>query len=185
MSSTAAPYGFIAVRHPSGNLRADPYPIGTGYATAIGKGDAVILNTDGTLNIGTATNDILGIFAGVQYTDANGVPTYSPNWVASTTATNIVGWVYTDPATVFSAQANGSLAATSVGDQCDLVAGTVNATTGLSTMALNSTPEGAGVQGQFRVIGLDGAVNNAWGDTYTQVLVQIAQSQFVANKVGI
>ncbi len=172
MSATAAPYGFIPIYHPSGQNRPRPYPIASGYNTAIGKGDAVVLDTTGTLTIGTTTVDLIGVFAGVTYTDANGVPTNSPNWVASTTATNIQAWVYDDPDTVFQAQANGSLAATVIGDQCDLVAGTVNAVTGLSTMALNATPEGAGQQGQFRVVELGQGIDNAWGDAYTVVQVQ-------------
>ena len=184
MSSTATPYRFIPIRHPSGQNRPRPYPITTGYNTAIGKGDAVILDTDGTLTIGTATNDIIGIFEGVEYIDANGVPTKSPNWVANTAGTNIVAWVFDDPATEFRVQGVGSLALTARGAQCDLTAGTPNSTTGLSTMSLAAV-EAGGAQGQFTVLELYQAVDNAWSDAYTEVIVKIAQHQYVANKVGI
>jgi hypothetical protein len=50
---------------------------------------------------------------------------------------------------------------------------------------LNHTPEAGGAQGQFRILGLYEAQDNAWGDTYTVVKVAIAQHQFVASKVGI
>lgn len=185
MSSTSTPYGFIPIRHPSGQNRARPYTIATTYATAIGKGDAVILNTDGTLNIGTATNDIIGIFDGVEYIDANGVPTKSPNWPAAGVGTSIVAWVWDDPSTEFRVQADGAIALTAVGAQADMVAGTVNTTTGLSAQVLNSTIEAGGAQGQFTILELFPAVNNAWGDTYTEVIVKIAQHQYVSNKVGI
>jgi hypothetical protein len=66
-----------------------------------------------------------------------------------------------------------------------MVAGTVNTTTGLSAQLLNSTVEAGGAQGQFTILELYQAVNNAWSDTYTEVIVKIAQHQYVANKVGI
>jgi hypothetical protein len=149
------------------------------------SGDPVLLNTDGTLNIGTATNDIVGIFAGCEYIDSTGKPVVSPYWPAGITATNIVAWVYDDPAMEFVVQCGGTIAATSVGAQADLITGTGSTQTGNSTYALNHTPEAGGAQGQFRILGLYEAQDNAWGDTYTVVKVAIAQHQFVASKVGI
>lgn len=185
MSSTLAPVGFVPVYHPSGQLRPRPYTFATGYATAIGKGDVVCAVNDGTVAIGTATNDLLGVVAGFEYTDSAGVPVKSPNWVASTAATNIVVWVYDDPETVYTAQSAGSIAATAVFNQIDMVAGTVNATTGLSAQTLAASAEAGGAQGQFRILQLDPAIDNAWGDAYTRLYVQISQHNYRADKVGI
>lgn len=188
MSSTNAPFGFRASNHKSGygTRGVGKYTIATGYSGAsIFTGDPVLLNTDGTLNIGTATNDILGIFAGCEYIDANGKPTVSAYWPSGTAATNIVAWVYDDPNVEYVVQCDGTIDATAVGAQAGLITGAGSTATGISAYALNHTPEAGGVQGQFTILGLDEIQDNAWGDTYTRVRVKIAQHQFVANKVGI
>lgn len=190
MATTASPFGFLCRKHPSGQSRANAYTIAADYDTAIGYGDAVILDTNGTLTVGTATNDLLGVFAGVHYKDATGKPVFSKSWPGAVTgATEIVAYVYDDPENVFEAQveAGGSaLVQTAIGAQTDLVAGTPNAVTGQSTMALEATIEAAGAQGQFRIVGFgaDG-VYDATTNPFPTVLVQIAQHQFVANKVAI
>jgi len=189
MSTTATPNGFTVRKHPSGQSRATAYTILTGYTSAIGYGDAVILNTDGSITVGTANADTIGTFAGCEYTDVTGKPTTSKNWVASTTATNITAYVYDDPENIFEVQvgASGSgYVQAAIGDQADLVAGTVNATTGNSAQYLNATLKGAGVQGQFRVVGFgtDG-VYDATNNPFPTVLVKNARHQFVAVKVAI
>lgn len=186
MSATSAPFGMRPVYHPSGLDRASAYTIGTGYGSAIYKGSPVILNTDGTLNIGTTNADILGVFDGVEYTDSTNKPTYSNYWIASTAATNVTAWVWDNPVTVYEIQSSGSIAATAVGDQADFVnPGTGSTATGLSTAQINATLKGAGVQGQLRIVGLSLYPDNAWADAYTIVQVQIARQQYVANKVAI
>ena len=194
MSAALAPYGFIPVKHPSGQNRAVAYPIqnssGTGYNTNIFKGDTVILNTAGYITIGTAATDLLGVFAGCEFQDATGKPTVSNFWPASQTLINSTyvptAWVWDDPATYFSVQANGSIAQSALGDQADIVTTTAGSTaTGISGQALNSTLAGAGVQGQFRIVDIDRDINNAFGDAFTKVIVQIARHQYVANKVAI
>lgn len=189
MSATLAPQGMIPVYHQTGFDREDqPYTIGAAYGTAIYKGSPVLLNTDGTLNIATTTNDFLGIFMGVQWIDAQGKPTYSNYWPgAQTGATQIQAWVITDVNTVFEIQADGAVAATGVGAQTDFSAsiGAGTTATGLSTATCAATPEAGAAQGQLRIIGVSPRLDNAWGDAYTWLRVQIAQSQYVANKVGI
>lgn len=189
MALTASPFGFLARKHPSGQSRANQYKIDAAYTTAIGYGDAVILNTNGTITVGSATNDLIGVFAGCEYVDPTGKPTVSKNWPGTANCTNIVCYVYDDPENVFEVQveASGSgYVQAAIGDQADLVAGTPNAATGQSTMALEATLEGAAAQGQFRIIGFgpDG-VYNATTNPFPTVLVQIAQHQFVANKAAI
>lgn len=191
MALSASPFGFAARKHPNGKNRANTYTITNSYATAIGYGDAVLLNTDGTLNIGTAgTVDLIGIFAGVEYIDATGKPVISKNWPGTQTgATNIKAYVYDDPEEVYEVQvATGGTGyvQTVIGAQANLVAGTVNAATGQSTMALNATPIAAASQGQFRIVGFgsDG-LYDATANPFPTVLVSIAQHQFIANKTAI
>lgn len=190
MALTASPFGFLLRKHPTGQSRANAYTIDATYATAIGYGDAVILNTDGTLNIGTATNDLIGVFAGVHYKDATGKPNFRKAWPGAVAgATDIVAYVYDDPDNIYEAQVETGGTAyvqTAIGDQADLVAGTPNAVTGQSTMALDATLVGGTVQGQFRIVGFgnDGPYD-ATTNPFPTVLVQIAQHQYVANKVAI
>lgn len=190
MALTASPFGFLLRKHPTGQSRANAYTIDAAYNTPIGYGDAVILNTNGTLTVGTATNDLIGVFAGVHYKDATGKPNFRKSWPGAVVgATDIVAYVYDDPENVYEVQveAGGTgYVQTAIGDQADLLAGVPNAVTGQSTMALDATLEGAAAQGQFRIIGfgLDG-MYDATTNPFPTVLVQIAQHQYVSNKVAI
>lgn len=186
MSATSSPFGFRPADNPTGTSRSKPYTIASAYGTALYKYNPVILNTNGTITAGTTGADLLGIFAGVQYTDSTGKPTWSNYWPASTTATSITAYVWDDPDLIYDVQANGSVAQTAIGDQADCVNPTSgSSSTGLGSSGLNSTLAGAGSQGQFRIVGFNLDPNNAVGDAYTTVQVQLARSQYIANKVAI
>lgn len=189
MALTASPFGFLLRKHPSGQSRANPYKIASAYNANIGYGDFVKLMTTGVIEVAAATEDGIGIFAGVEYTDSTGKPTFSKNWPANTVATNITAWVYDDQENVFEVQvgAGGSgYVQTIIGAQADVMVAAPNSLTGQSASYLNATPEAAAAQGQFRVIGFgaDG-VYDATLNPFPTVLVQIAQHQYVANKVGL
>lgn len=189
MSAASNPFGAQPRFHPSGNLRAQQIPAGlaASYGSAIYQNSPVILATDGTATIGTTAADWIGTFAGVEYTDSNGRRQFSKYWPGAITgATDIVVWVYRDPVTVFEIQCSGSLAQTSIGDQADFVnPGTGNTVPGLSTAQINSTLAGAGVNKQMRIVDLARNPDNAWGDAYTNVMVENARHQYVAIKNAI
>lgn len=191
MALTASPFGFLCRRHPTGQSRAMQYTIAANQAGQIGYGDGVSLDTNGQIIPGVAgTADLIGIFAGVTYVDATGKPNYQKNWPGAIAgATQIQAWVYDDALNVFEVQvaAGGSGYVQSViGAQANLVIGTPVAATGQSTQALNATPIAAASQGQFRIIGFgEGGPYDATLNPFPQVLVQIAQHQYVANKVAI
>lgn len=186
MSATALTFGFVPQMHRTGFARANLFTIATGYAANLFKYAPVTLDTDGTITAGATGADLIGVFAGCEYTDAQGVPTLSPFWPTGTAATNIKAYVWTDPDIVYTVCATGSIPQTAVGDQADLVNPTTGSTqTGMSASTLNSTLGGAGVQKQFRIVGFDASPNNAIGDAFTVVQVQLARSEFVANKVAI
>jgi len=186
MSATALTFGFIPQMHPTGKARANLFTIATGYAANLFKYAPVTLDANGTITAGATNADLIGVFAGCEYVDANGVPTMSPYWPTGTAATNIKAYVWTDPNIVYTVCANGSIAQTAIGDQADLVNPTTGSTaTGLSASTLNSSLAGASSQGQFRIIGFDASPNNAVGDAYTVVQVQLARSEFVSNKVAV
>ncbi len=188
MTAVSAPFGMQPSFHPTGLDRATAYTpgIAAAYTTPIYKGSPVILATDGTMTIGTTAADILGVFDGVEYTDATGKPTWSNFWPGATGCTNITAYVWDNPQVVYNIQSDGSIASTAVGDQADFVnPNTGSTSTGLSTATINHTLAGAGTQAQLRIVGLSLTPDNAWGDAYTVVAVQIARQQFVANKVAI
>jgi hypothetical protein len=220
MSTTFKPFGLKPVYHPSGLDRAVPF-VGTNtftegttftapYSLSAGQSffqyQPVSLTASGQLTIANqtaASGTVYGVFDGVEYTTAEGRRTVgkSASKVTLDAATQIVFWIFADPALVYEAQVNGSATTAYIGRQYNFdttagstvtdgyVIGTGGA--GFSTTALLATPVATTVQGQVRVVGLGREVSypagelNAWGDTYTIVQVQIANNTFVAPKVSI
>jgi hypothetical protein len=220
MSTTFKPFGLKPVYHPSGLDRAVPFVgtntfvTGTTFTApySLGSGESffqyqpVSLTASGQLTIANqtaASGTVYGVFDGVEYTTAEGRRTVGKSASKTTldAATQILFWIFADPALVYEAQVNGSASTASIGRQYnfDTTAGsTVTSGTtigtggaGFSTTALLATPVATTVQGQVRVVGLGREVAyptgelNAWGDTYTIVQVQIANNTFVAPKVSI
>jgi hypothetical protein len=185
MSSTNAPFGLRPSFHPTGLDRAVALPngIASGYSTGILKGQPVALNTSGNIIAATAGSAYQGAFAGHEWTDVSGRRQISNQWVASTAYTtgSEVTYYYSDPNIVYDIQCDGSLAQTSIGDQANfsnISAGST--TTGLSQCTISSSLVGSGAVGDLRIINLTPAVDNAWGDAYTVVQVQVSRSQYVA-----
>src|SRR5574343_342130 len=180
MSAVNAPFGLKAVFHPSGVIRTETFFPQSINSSACYKGDPVKL-TGGTdvVSIATGSNAIIGVFDGCRYTDATGRPTYSPYWPASLSGvTNIEWYVITDINTVFEVQGAGSVAATAIGDSADMTIAAGNTNTGVSGSYLaTGSLSGAATVKQWRIMGLGGATDNAWGDSYTIVRVTIGQSQ--------
>jgi hypothetical protein len=189
MGAVSAPFGFRPAYNPIGLERAKKYTIAGGYGSVIYKGMPVTLNANGTITQGAAAADLLGVFAGVEFIDGGGKPTLSNYWPAGQAifaGSSPVAWVYDDPNEVYEVQADGSIAQTAIGDQADVSNVTAGSTsTGLSAATLSATLAGAGVQAQFRIVGFGQALDNTPGDAFTVVQVQLARSQFVANKVAV
>lgn len=185
MSSTNAPFGMRPSFHPTGLDRAVALPngIASGYSTGILKGQPVALNTSGNIIAATAGSAYQGAFAGHEFTDTTGRRLVSNQWVASTAyqTGSEVTYYYSDPNIVYDIQADGSVAQTAIGDQANfsnITAGST--TTGLSQCTISSSLAGSGAVGDMRIIGLTPAVDNAFGDAYTVVQVQVSRSQYVA-----
>lgn len=189
MASTAKAYGLIPVYHPSGQSSAKQYTILSTYAANIFKGDLVKIHTDGTINVGDGTSAALGVFAGCEYTDAQGKPVVSNYWPTGTTATNIKAFVYDDPATVYkvgvSANASGYVQ-TAVGQQANVAIGTGSTVTGLAAGTVSDAVVAAGNLAQLRIIGfVDNEIYHATNNPYPELLVQINELQFAPNANGV
>ena len=163
MANADAAFGFVPVRHMSGNApRANKYTITSTLAENIFTGELCIITSDGVLTPHTATEvNNIGVFAGVSYTASDGSYVYSQYWPTGTTATNIVAYIYDDPYTVFKCQSAGSPAQTNVGNCCDVVAGAGSTTTGQSGFELSGTM--AAGTASCKIMALYDAPDNAFG----------------------
>jgi hypothetical protein len=155
MANTAAPFGFAQMGTASGppnfaESHNPPYRIASGYATAIGFGDAVRMNASLTGYIeqwangdGDATHILVGIFVGCKYYSTSQKKTvWSNYWPGSDATGDVEAFVVDDPNAEFKVQAGIGSAITqaSIGQTADIVAApTVNTVTGISGMSL-STP---------------------------------------------
>jgi len=189
MSATSAPFGFRPVYHPTGMDRtvALANGIASGYNTGILKNQPVALDTNGNIIIATAGSAFIGVFAGVEYTDASGRRQTNNQWPANTTyqTGSCVAYYYQEQTIVYEVQSTATLAQTSIGDQCNMSSATAGSTTtGLSASMLG-TVVGATVQGDFRIIDIAPYADNAWGDPFVIVRVQISRHQYTANIVAI
>lgn len=200
------PFGLQPVLSQTGpGVRPSPYPgsIASGYTNnvfqnapvqidqATPTGNLVLPTALGAAAAGAAINRIIGSFQGVEFTlTATGRRTVANFWAASTVATQIVAWYTRDPWLTYKIQANGSVPATAMGAQASLTANgsaNGNTTTGFSTVGLDVTTGGSLTQSstnQLRIVGFDLDPNNAPGDAFTIVHVQISMHQDVANQVA-
>jgi hypothetical protein len=220
MATTFKPFGLKPVYHPSGLDRAVPF-VGTNsfntgttfsapYSITAGQAfyqyQPVTLNASGQLGIAAAAaadGTVYGVFDGVEFTDSQGRRSVS-KWASYETlaaSTQIVFWIFADPALVYEAQVNGSATTAYIGREYNFTTATGYTTAdgqsigiggaGFSKTALAAAPVATTVQGQVRVVGLGREVAfptgelNAWGDAYTIVQVQIANNTFVAPKASI
>jgi hypothetical protein len=218
MATTFKPFGLKPAYHPNGLDRAvafvgtnsflgadtfnAPYSLSSGQAFY--QYQPVALTSSNQLTIAAAdTTPVYGVFDGVEFTDSQGRRSVA-KWISKAAldaSTQIIFWIFQDPALVYEAQVEGSAGTDSMGQQYNFST-TTGATTasgtsigvggaGFSTTALAASPVGTGSQGQVRVVGLGREVafpageTNQWGDTYTIVQVQIANNSFVAPKTSV
>ena len=190
MSSTNAPFGLRPAFHPSGLDRATVLANGitSGYSSDILKGQPVKLDTAGVIQPAAAGEQFVGAFAGVEWTDTTGRRRVSNYWPGATAyqTGSCVAYFYTDPNIVYEIQADGSLTQAAIGDEYNISNATAGSNvTGLSQCTIGTTAAGAGSVKQLRVINLAPYPDNAWGDSYTVVQVQISQHQYLANAAAI
>ena len=220
MSTTYQPFGLKPAYHPSGLDRATQF-VGTNsfqaatdntynapYGLTTGQSfyqyQPVGINSSGQLvpaATAAATSRFFGVFDGVEFTDSQGRRSVA-KWASKLTldaSTQIIFWIFSDPALVYEAQVNGSVATSAIGLEYNFDAtnnptvgySVGNGGAGFSQTALAASPVAAGAQGQVKVVGLGreaafpAGQTNAWGDAYTIVQIQIANSQLVAPSISV
>lgn len=195
---TNAPNGFQPVKKLDGSAwtgATNTYPITSGYATSLFRGDPVGVLADGTLGIGVAGAAINGVFWGVKYTDSTGTVKFQSYWPGGTTVqtgSTIEALVIDDPDTVFSVQetnASGAagtpLALADVGLNINFYAGSGgNTATGNSSFSINNASEATTDTLNCKIIALDPTPGNAVG-AYANWLVTINNGRYRAGVTGV
>lgn len=185
MSTTSQPFGLRPSYSPSGVVRPTAYSIATGYASNILQNQPVKIGTDGNVQAAAIGDRFIGTFQGVEFTDSDGRRRVSNKWTASTAASDIVAYVTLDPSIVYEIQANGSIAKTDIGSQADFTTITAGSTTtGLSALMLDTATLTNSGNASMRIIDLAPGPDNAFGDAYTIVQVQISEHQNVADRAA-
>ena len=175
------------------------FGIPSGYATQLYQYQPVALNASGQIVAASVAADFIGVFAGITYFDASGIPHTYNQFIAGTvfqTGQPVWVWVVDDPYQTYQIQADGSLSSSLsspvVGAQLNFTAsniGTGNTVTGLSNATASAASLTTSGQGQLRITelapspALNGA--NLWNDAYPEIRVQIARHQYVANKTAV
>lgn len=190
MSATSAPFGLRPAYFPTGVEKAQALAngIASGYAVNILKGQAVQYSPNAGVILpvlDTTTNSglVSGVFAGVEFTDTTGRRRVSNYWPASTTALagSVVAYFYNDQQIVYEIQTDATMAQTAIGNEANLSNFTAGSTTtGLSAMTLSATLAGSGAAAQFRIVDIAPYADNAFGDPFVIVRVQISKPQFIS-----
>ena len=188
MAAVAAPYGLRAVNHLGGTPYAGStrmYPILTGRAENIYYGDVVNVDgASGTIRQNQTTGaaggtaflaGTVGVFVGCTFTDPNsGNITFRQNWPTGTVTADAQAYVIDDPAVIFQAQADNTVAQNALG-ACTFFAAvqsstTGNTTTGNSTSAVDATVTVA--QDAFKIVGFVDSPTSTVGDAFTDLLIK-------------
>jgi len=189
MSSSASPFGLRPIYSATGTVRPMSGQIKSGYGTDIYQYQPVRYglsgdsgSVEGYIVAAAAGERLQGAFMGVEWVDSSGRQRVLNYWPASTTGTNIIAYFSADPYITYEIQGNASLSIANIGNQYNINSATGSTPLGLSTTALDVSS--AASNAQLRVIGLSNYIDNAWGDAYTIVQVQISQHQNVANQAA-
>lgn len=185
MSATSQPFGLRPVYSPSGVVRPVAMSIITGYGSNILQNQPVKIGTNGTIEAAAIGDRFVGTFQGVEFTDSEGRRRVSNKWTASTAGTDIIAYVTVDPSIVYEIQSSATIAVSDIGSQADFTTITAGSTvTGLSQLMLDAATLTAAGNASLKILNASPGPDNAFGDTYVILQVQIAEHQFVADRVA-
>ena len=184
MSTTDKKHGFVPVKHMTGGtIRSREYHVDSSNTPGIFVGDLVILESDGNIAAAAAAQGVNVIGVAIGTYDVNRTPTAN-NYLAASTEGYVQ--VVDDPMVIFRVQedgvgTSGFDAHLAIGHHADHVAGTGSTTTGISGHTVNSDS----TDEQLECVGLYETSDNAWTDTYTEVLVLINEHHYKAASASI
>lgn len=185
MSSTSQPFGLRPAFSQSGVVRPIAYSIASAYGANILQNQPVKIGTNGTLEAAAIGERFIGTFQGVEFTDSDGRRRVSNKWTSGTVASDIIAYSTMDPSIVYEIQANAGITVANIGSQADFTTITAGSTvTGLSALMLDQATLTDTGSASLRIIDIASGPDNAAGDAFTIVQVQIAEHQNVADRVG-
>ena len=184
MSSVASPFGLKPAFHPSGIIRQQLSTIVSGFPSNIFQFSPVRIDdaTGALVPAAAGASNILGVFAGVEFTGTDGRRRVGNFWEANTVGTEIVAYYVGDPLMVYEIQGDAPILQANVGDMGNYNALSGNTTTGLSSVSLDVSSVDNALD-PLRIVGINPAPDNVVGDLFTIVQVQIAQHAFQLNAV--
>lgn len=169
--ATAPRKGFNRARNQGGTgmqSGLSEYTIASGYATALGTGDPVKLQTDGTIIQATNSAPTLGVFQGCRYIDASNRIQIQKYWPASQTSTETVTALVSDSAlATWKVLAEGPIPIALAGDLYAMNLTAPDANTGRSQMTVKTLAQKTGslnVAASTNIAALTGLAN---GDVFT------------------
>ena len=194
MANSNAPMGLTPIQEGngspwSGTLR--PYYVPATDANPLFIGDPVIIagsaDADGvptvTLATAGATNRITGIVQGFRPS-----PTIVANGYRLASTAEYV-YIAMGPDLIYEVQEDsvgGALAATDIGLNCDLVAGSGSTATKLSGWQLDTSTKGTGATLQCRILGLIVRSDNAFGaNAKVRVRINLPTETGAAGSTGV
>ena len=141
---------------PGGTTGTTKYSIADNQSTAIFTGDPVKYKNDGTVEVATASDALLGVFMGCFYTDpTTGKPTFRNYFPASLSPGDAIAFVADDPDQMFVVQQDSvgsNLVAADLNLNANLIFGTGSTTTGVSGVEIDSSTGAATATHQVRLI---------------------------------
>ncbi len=187
MSNPNVPFGFEPSRYLTGsalNFLVNKGVIAYNNGNTFGEGDVLILNSSGVIDKAlTTSNPVLGVLSSVSY--ANPSNTIQPGvvrgWNAPTLpSTTVVTCQYwDDPNLVFRVRSNGLVTQTAIGLNATFTGnGAPNATTLISTAALDTTTIQTTNTLPFRIIGFAPDANNDPTSAYAVLEVVLNASVY-------
>lgn len=196
MSAILAPFGLRPALHISGVLRTWNGTIISALAQNIFQYAPVQISNaagsgTGGLIRAPAGEVAIGTFMGVEYTlTADGRRHVANWWTSGLVATDIVSYYTRDAWTTYEIQANGPIDQENLENQADWTTNddtAGNTVTGMSSVALDTATlvdgsggGGASTTAGLRIVGFSQYVDNAIGDAFTIVNVEISEHQNVA-----
>lgn len=161
------------------------FKIRNGEDDKIFQGDAVMLETTGSVTKGIADAEvnIVGVLSGVEYTNSDGERVWANAYTSTISRDDTIAYVYTDPFQLYIIKVGDGSGGDDVITGADLgasldfdVTNAGNDTTGMSGILLEDGTEA--VTARARVVGLTNnngtnALVEAVASTYTHAIVQL------------
>ena len=159
MANIDSAFGLIPVAHvgqTDNNGGQTQYSIGDTQSTAIFTGDPVKYKSDGTVEVATAGDPVVGVFGGCFYTDpTTSKPTWSPYFPASLAPGDAKAFIWDNPMQTFIVQQDSvvsNLLAANLNENANLIFNAGNTTTGVSGVEIDSSSADVTAALQVRLI---------------------------------